>query len=301
MRRPFEALATMCGTGEGDVLRLIEESRAKRLVRRFGGVFDTRRLGYKSALCCADVPNGEIDAAAAKITPLAAVTHCYMRRAENIAAPALWFTLSEGNGRFDELADHVRNLLRPWNFEILFALKRYKIDVIFPESSRIADEKTEFSCDADEPSVLSAEERSIVARLCGDTIVQADYFAQFGDAENTLETVRSLHKRGILKRIALLLAHRNAGWVANGMCCWRMDGDTVAAGRALAACAEVSHAYERVLTPIFPFNLFAMVHAKTPAEAHEKFLRVQAASGLENGVMLVSRKEYKKTSLSFWR
>ena len=84
------------------------------------------------------------------------------------------------------------------------------------------------------------------------------------------------------------------------MCCWRIEGDTTEAGRALAACDEVTHCYERPEAPGFPFNLFAMIHARSPEEATAAFARLEAACGLSYGTMLISTREYKKTSMTFF-
>ena len=93
--------------------------------------------------------------------------------------------------------------------------------------------------------------------------------------------------------------------MANGMCCWRVEGDTTGAGRALAARDEVTHCYARPPAEGFPYNLFAMVHAASSEEAraqHAELHRVLAAElGCEPAtVMLLSTKEYKKTSMTFF-
>ena len=89
------------------------------------------------------------------------------------------------------------------------------------------------------------------------------------------------------------------------MCCWRVEGDTTGAGRALAARDEVTHCYERPPTESFPYNLFAMVHATSPDAAraqHADLHRVLVAELGRNPatVMLLSTKEYKKTSMTFF-
>ena len=79
-----------------------------------------------------------------------------------------------------------------------------------------------------------------------------------------------------------------------------VNGDTAEAGRALAACDEVTHCYERPEAPIFPFNLFAMIHARSPEEASTTFARLEESCQLSAGTMLISTREYKKTSMTFF-
>ena len=108
-------------------------------------------------------------------------------------------------------------------------------------------------------------------------------------------------RRGVLRRIGLIVRHREMGFAANGMCVWKVDpGRVEAAGRLLAGCPEVTHCYERRTPPAFPYNLFAMVHAGTREEAEERFARVASAAGLQGGRMLVSVREFKKSSPLFF-
>ena len=180
------------------------------------------------------------------------------------------------------------------------------MDVVFGAATRAQEERTE-----DDSGALAARDRAVVAALQGDTEVRADYFAAL--AENVgmkewdlLSTLELWRRRGRLKRIGLLLAHRTAGYVANGMCCWRVEGDTTEAGRALAARDEVTHCYERPPSEAFPYNLFAMVHATSPDEARAQHagLHQSLADALGHEpatVMLLSTKEYKKTSMTFFK
>lgn len=307
-KRPFEALADEVGCDETDVIGFVDACRAQGLVRRFGAVFDTRRLGYRSALCAAAVPPSELDAAAARLTPLSGVTHCYERveyaSHQALGAkhqiPNLWFTLSYPADIFAAMADEATARLKPYAVHVLPATRRYKVDVVFGAATRARDESVE----DDMPPVTSSD-RAIIKALQGDTTVCPDYFAALagtlGMKEwDLLATLELWRRRGRLKRIGLLLAHRNAGWTANGMCCWRIDGDTTEAGRALAACDEVTHCYERPQAPNFPFNLFAMIHARSSEEASATFARLEETCQLSAGTMLISTREYKKTSMTFF-
>ncbi len=311
--RPFEALARELDCAESDLLEFISKCRREGLVRRFGAVFDTRRLGYRSVLCAAAVPSDVLDAVAAKVTPFLGVTHCYLRepapsRGSGIPAasiPNLWFTLSYPSDVFDAMADEIRARLAPHTVAFLPATRRYKVDVVFGAATRAQEERTE-----DDSGPLGARDRAVVAALQGDTEVRAGYFAAVAEKArmkewDLLSTLELWRRRGRLKRIGLLLAHRTAGYVANGMCCWRVEGDTTDAGRALAARDEVTHCYERPYSESFPYNLFAMVHATSSDEARAQHAglhqSLMEAIGCEPAtLMMLSTKEYKKTSMTFF-
>lgn len=305
--RPFRLLAEGLGRREDEVIEFVERCRRQGIVRRFGAVFDTRRVGYRSVLCTVQVPEASLDSAAAAVTPLGGVTHCYVRepfdfeagRTRDAGMPNLWFTLSCPADDFDAMAQDVRARLAPYTVHFLPATRRYKVDVVFGAATRTRDESV-----ADDAPVTPAD-RAIIRAMQGDTEVRADYFTalagQAGQKEwDLLSRLEIWRRSGRLRRIGLLLAHREAGWTANGMCCWRVEGDSTSAGRALAACDEVTHCYERPAVPEFPYNLFAMVHARSAAEAAAAFARLEAATGLEGGIMLVSTREHKKTSMTFF-
>lgn len=308
--RPFEELSRELGCGEADLLACLARQRAVGTVRRFGAVFDTRRLGYRSALCAAAVSVEALDAAAAKLTPLAGVTHCYVREATSALRPGvpnLWFTLSYPADIFPAMVDEVAARLGPYALHVLPATRRYKVDVVFGAATRAREEDV---AEGDDLPPVTARDRAVIGALQGDTEVRADFFAalagRLGMKEwDLLSTLEIWRRKGRLKRIGLLLHHRNAGWSANGMCCWRVAGGTTAAGRALAARGEVTHCYERPEAPNFPYNLFAMVHARAAAEANAQFASLSAevnrvAGAAVPAVMLLSTREYKKTSMTFF-
>ena len=186
-RRPFEALADEVGCEEADVIGFLDDCRAQGLVRRFGAVFDTRRLGYRSALCAAAIPPSELDDIAARLTPLSGVTHCYERvehtrhqtpstkhqaPSTKHQAPNLWFTLSYPADIFAAMADEVAARLRPHEVHVLPATRRYKVDVVFGAATRARDESVE-----DDMPPITSSDRAIIRALQGDTEIRPDYFA----------------------------------------------------------------------------------------------------------------------------
>ena len=307
--RPFALLAREVGCTEDEAVAEVERLRGAGLVRRFGAVFDARRLGYRSALCAVSAP--DCDAAAAAVTPIPGVTHCYRREspaAPDPSAPTLWFTLSTPADVFPAMQHDVRRRLAPHAsgpVHFLPATRRYKVDVVFGAATRAREESTD-----DDLGPVSPLDRAVISALQGDTEVRPDYFAaiasRLGMKEwDLLSTLELWRRSGRLKRIGLLLAHRTAGYSANGMCCWRIEGETLAAGRALAGRDEVTHCYERPPVPGFDYNLFAMIHAKSLDEAERQFAALRevvdaACAAPAPSVMLVSTREYKKTSMTFF-
>lgn len=295
-KRPFEELSRETGCGEAELIAFAKASVASGDARRFGAVFDTRRLGYTSALCCASVPDP--DTAASALVGFGEVTHCYLREAPG--CPNLWWTWSAPRDVFTSSLEKV-----DIPFHVLPASARYKIDVMFGVATRVQEECTE-----DDLPPPSETDIRIIRALQGDTELRPDYYSAIAERVgmkewDLLSVLEMWRRRGRLKRIGLLLNHRQVGYSANGMCCFRIEGDTLEAGRALAEFDEVTHCYERPACDAFPYNLYAMVHCTSVGEAESRFdaLRSRLAE-LERppsaSVMLISTKEYKKTSMSFY-
>lgn len=304
VERPLEALAERLGAHPGDLAALIGRLRAEGLVRRVGGVFDARRLGYRSCLFAlppfAD-PAAEA-AAVARVVALPGVTHCYRRgwpegvaldgvtAADYAAYPAIWFTLSARADRFEAEAAALADLA-PIAFP---ATTRYKIDVVFDPRTRGRDERTEYAAPgAAVPAPLPPEPLRALVRRYQDDCPAAE--APFRPED--LPQLRAWQAEGTLRRFALLFRHRAGGFTANGMCCWDVPQEACdAAGRRLAADADVTHCYARPARPGFPFTLYAMIHKTSWRAGFEAFRRLGALVD-RPGKVFFSTQEFKKTSL----
>jgi DNA-binding Lrp family transcriptional regulator len=294
--RPFEELSREIGCTELELIDFARNLLAKGDARRFGAVFDVRRLGYSSALCCASVQDP--DSAAAGLVGFQEVTHCYLR--EHSGCPNLWWTWSAPSDGFESSLAKI-----DIPFHALPATVRYKIDVMFGVRTRLMDEST-FDC----LSPPDEAGKRIICALQGCTEVRPDYYSaiaeQVGMKEwDLLACLEMWQRQGRLKRVGIVLNHRKIGYSANGMCCFRIDGDTHDAGHILAGLDEVTHCYERPSYSGFPYNLYAMIHCKSEEEAQLRFdgLKERLAT-LQRppsaSVMLISTKEYKKTSMTFY-
>jgi DNA-binding Lrp family transcriptional regulator len=106
---------------------------------------------------------------------------------------------------------------------------------------------------------------------------------------------------GIIRRIGAVPNHFALGLLANAMTVWDVDDAALAdLGRRVGALAFVSHCYHRPRRPpLWPYNLFAMVHGKTRGEVDEKIARIAALLGgaCRASDVLLSRRVLKKTGL----
>lgn len=296
--RPFARIGGDLGLSEEAVLARVRALFETGVARRFGAVFDSRSLGYESTLCAAEVPERDLEAAVARIVPHPGITHCYEREGH----PNLWFTMTALAADFQREIDRVSAALGPYGVLSLPALRKFKVEAVFGQSE---------GAKAPQVPVLSQEpfaesERRIVRRLQANIEVSEDPFGVLAkdlglSAADLLALLKKWEQRGIIRRIGLVLRHRQLGFSANSMCVWPVAPERIAAaGESMARSPHVSHCYERPSFPAFPCNLYAMIHAKTREEAVGIFERLGADAGLSGGRMLWSVREFKKSSPVFF-
>ncbi len=87
--RPFQALGEELEISEDEVIERIKSLKEQKIIRRLGGVFDSKKLGYQSTLIAMRVPPEKIEETAQVVSAYDGVTHNYERQ----DVYNLWFTL----------------------------------------------------------------------------------------------------------------------------------------------------------------------------------------------------------------
>src|SRR6185436_6898912 len=124
--RPFAVLGERLGISDEAVRARVARVKELGVLRQLSAIFDTRALGYGSALVAAKIDPDRIDEAAAVISAHPGVSHNYKRN----HAYNLWYTIAVPPG--DSLEDHVDVLHRESRALVtrkLPTLKLYKIGV----------------------------------------------------------------------------------------------------------------------------------------------------------------------------
>lgn len=145
----------------------------------------------------------------------------------------------------------------------------------------------------------------ILATQDGLPLVERPYdavAAQVGiDAEEVRARLAAMLESGAIRRIGVVPNHYALGYRWNGMTVWDVaEAEVAAAGAALCALGFVSHCYERPrLLPDWPYNLFAMIHARHRDAAEVLVQRMVLALGAMNRGhrVLYSTRILKKTGL----
>jgi DNA-binding Lrp family transcriptional regulator len=154
--------------------------------------------------------------------------------------------------------------------------------------------------------MLDALDRRIIAATqAGLPLVAEPYRAVAemvgSDEAEVIARLKRLLATGAIRRIGAVPNHYALGFTANGMSVWDVADEKVAeVGAAVGALAFVTHCYERPRhLPLWPYNLFAMVHGRTRAEVSEKVEHIAALIGDSARAhdVLYSTRLLKKTGL----
>ena len=102
--------------------------KKKKIIRRLGANFQSAKLGFRSTLCAAKVPEDKLEAFIADVNARPGVTHNYLRN----HAYNVWFTLIGDS--WEAMCDTLDGIRARHGIPILNlpAARLYKIRVDFP-------------------------------------------------------------------------------------------------------------------------------------------------------------------------
>lgn len=155
------------------------------------------------------------------------------------------------------------------------------------------------------PSIDETDRRIIRATQGGLPFVERPYHAVAAElglepAEVMRRLERMLEAR-VIRRIGAVPNHYRLGWTANGMSVWDVDEARLPElGPRVGGLPFVTHCYRRPRhPPLWPYNLFAMVHGRDPAEVEAKVQEIATLLGdaARGHTVLMSTRILKKTGL----
>jgi DNA-binding Lrp family transcriptional regulator len=150
---------------------------------------------------------------------------------------------------------------------------------------------------------LSQTDREMLKELTGDLPTTPEPYLELAEKigiseKEFLTRARKLLREGYLRKVGAIISPSKAGLRANGMTVFKAPSKSVARlGKKLSAYPEVTHCYERVAPPEFPYNLYAMIHGRTRKEVITRARKIARELNLDEYQILFSTREFKKTSL----
>ncbi|MGH7858171.1 MAG: Lrp/AsnC family transcriptional regulator [Candidatus Binatia bacterium] len=301
--RPFERVAAELGTSEEDVLERLRQWRDEEgVIRQISAIFDTRKLGYRSTLVAMKVAPEGVDEAARLINEHPGVSHNYERAHEfNI-----WFTIATPPGMdLEEHIDRLHQLCGAEATRILPTLKMFKIEVRLDMEEGVSNADGPPPPKVEIPPLTDDAVRAIRALQVDMPLVPrpfAEEAATVGmDEDELLRHAHTFLADGRMRRCAAILAHRRAGFLANGMGVWKMpEEQAVELGYRIASFPQVTHCYQRPVYEDWPYRVFSMVHARDEDKVREVISKISGETGLDEYDILFSTREFKKTRVPYF-
>ncbi|WP_066149997.1 MULTISPECIES: AsnC family transcriptional regulator [Hydrogenophaga] len=99
--------------------------------------------------------------------------------------------------------------------------------------------------------------------------------------EQVRERLQAMLEEGLVRRIGAVPNHYRLGFTANGMSVWDVADERVdELGERIGQLPFVSHCYRRPRKPpVWPYNLFAMLHGRSRDEVEAQAQQVAALLG----------------------
>ncbi len=309
--QPYKALAEKLEISEEDVIEDLRTVKELGILRQLSAIFDTRHLGYTSALVAAKVDDDKIDEAANMINAHPGVSHNYKRNHDY----NLWYTVAVPPGQsLDAHIDLLHELSGSNITRKLPTLKLYKIGVKLDmtgkskpgdKSEVLPHEKPYRAAVMDVPE-FSEQELAIIREAQEDLPLVANPFAAIAiEAQcseiDVLQTLERFKEKSYMRRFAAVMNHRHAGYKANAMGVWAVDEDKCEEiGPIMAGFSAVSHCYKRPTYEDWPYSIFTMVHAHNASDIEETISAIANETGIDQYTLLWSIKEYKKVRVRYF-
>lgn len=308
---PYGELGTRVGISRTEVQDRLRAAKASGILRQLSAIFDTRALGFSSALVAAKIDPERVDDAAEVINEHPGVSHNYKRN----HAYNLWYTLAVPPGEdFDAHLDVLHTASGATVTRKLPTLKLYKIGVKLDmtgataanaKAEVLAHERPERHAHMPAPTLTALEQQAIVL-LQEDLPMSdrpwADVGAELGCSETeVLALLESFRERKLMRRFAAVMNHRSAGFKANAMGVWAVPEDRLEEiGPQMAGFAAVSHCYKRPTYEDWPYTVFTMVHGRTAKDCEATIEAIRDETGVDEYALLWSIKEYKKVRVRYF-
>lgn len=310
---PYKAIGDEVGVTEEEVIERISRTKKRNVVRQISAIFDTRRLGYKTALIAISFDEEKLHKGALRINKHPGVSHNYAREGSYYN---LWFTLAvPPHESLEGTVERMAQETRAKEYRVMPTIRFFKIGVNFdmvteegaayqyyspdgyqsedPEAWRRPVPITDFEIEAirelqEDLHLVSRPYNSMAARL-GLTL------------EELFKLCQSFIERGVMRRFSAVLYHRKAGFRYNAMSVWRVPEERAEeVGAILAESPWVTHCYQRPTFPNWPYTHFGMIHATSKEKCEEVILDLAEKTGIQDYTLLYSSREYKKTRVKYF-
>lgn len=154
--------------------------------------------------------------------------------------------------------------------------------------------------------MLDETDKKIIAALQSDIPLESDPYRLLAkeigiSREELLIRLESQLKAGIMRRMGVVLRHREVGYAANALSVWRVPENRLReVADIMAAEYAVTHCYARRTAEGWPYNLYAMLHGRSRADCEQLAVKLAEAAKVDDYKLLFSTRELKKSSMKYF-
>lgn len=272
------------------------------IIRRISAFINYRALGRVSTLVAAHVPTESLHAVAEAVNALENVSHNYLRKHHY----NMWFTLQAPSTQKIDLILSDLSGRFGIDFHSLPVERFFKLEVRFDashtsgkDSSRVESLPGAGPMSSDQVVELNKYQKEILKKLQDELALVSEPFKFMSggqlEPEDILRIIDEMINMGVIRRIAAVVNHRKLGFTANVMFAGQVPQDRIPwVGEKLARFGIVSHCYERRTFEGWPYNLFAMMHARSMGQIQHVINSFTEAEKIDSFELLPTAKELKK-------
>lgn len=309
--RPFQEIADQLGSTEDSIIAIVNKLKQDRLISRFGPLYDAARIGGGLTLAAMTVPEERYQMVTETVNRYREVAHNYRREHEL----NMWFVLATEQP--EDLHEVISSIEKATGLAVLNFPKQQEfyiglwlhlssdgkhstVPVPHQVQDPINDSLKVLGYDLDDT------DRKLISATQAGLPVEPSPYKNIADSlgltqDDVLQRLTNMLYSGVIRRIGAVPNHYRLGLTANGMTVWDVpDNKIEQLGELIGKLDFVSHCYQRPRhLPVWPYNLFAMVHGHSEDEVKNKVKKIETllAENCSSYETLFSSAILKKTGL----
>jgi len=274
VERPYSHVAAELGSDEATLISTIKSLLAEGILSRFGPLYNASCMGGGLTLAALSVPEEDFDRVAERVNNLPEIAHNYRRQHDL----NMWFVIAtETPQEIQKTIDTIerRTGLPVYNFP---KTREFYLGLwlLLDEDGGVTTRSLETTARHGEMVIDDLDRKIIQTTQHGLPLEPSPYdkvAAQCGcDSQAVMNRLLRMLDNGVIRRIGAVPNHYKLGLRSNGMSVWDIPEDRLTIlGETIGKLDFVSHCYARPRhLPLWPYNLFAMVHGHNREEVNHK-------------------------------
>lgn len=285
-QRPFLTAAQQLNCSEDELITTVKELKSKKILTRFGPLYNATKLGGGLTLAAISVPEDRYESVTVLVNAYPEVAHNYKREHKL----NMWFVLAtETQVELIQVLSSIEKVtgLTVYNFpkqqEFYIGLwlhlsadgKNTSIPVPVTTNEKVNNNYQ-----------LDEIDRSLINLTQTGLSIEPNPYEKIASSINisqseVIQRLKQMLSLGIIRRIGAVPNHYKLGFTANGMTVWDVKDSKVSElGNIIGQLDYVSHCYQRPRhLPMWNYNMFAMVHGANKDEVNEKVKQIEQLLG----------------------